>query len=127
VAALSNYFAVLAILISCLGLLGLAAFTAQRRRKEISIRKVLGASQAGIALLLSGEFTRLVLVAVAIALPVSYLLARKWLDSFAYRVDLAWWHFAGAGLLAILIAWLTVVGQAVNAARTNPVKALNQD
>jgi ABC-type lipoprotein release transport system permease subunit len=126
-AALSNYFAVLAILISCLGLLGLAAFTAQRRRKEISIRKVLGASQAGIAFLLSGEFTRLVLVAVVIALPVSYFLARKWLESFAYRIDLVWWHFAGAGLLAVLIAWLTVVGQAVNAARTNPVKALNQE
>jgi hypothetical protein len=127
VAALSNYFAVLAILISCLGLLGLAAFTAQRRRKEISIRKVLGASQAGIAFLLSGEFTRLVLVAVVIALPVSYLLARKWLESFAYRIDLVWWHFAGAGLLAVLIAWITVGVQAVNAARTNPVKALNQD
>ena len=127
VAVLFNYFTVLAILISCLGLLGLAAFTAQRRRKEISIRKVLGASQTGIAFLLSGEFTRLVLVAVVIGLPVSYLLARKWLESFAYRIDLVWWHFAVAGLLAVLIAWLTVVGQAVNAARANPVKALNQE
>jgi hypothetical protein len=88
VAVLFNYFTGMAILISCLGLLGLAAFTAQRRRKEISIRKVLGASQAGIAFLLSGEFTRLVLVAVVIAMPVSYGLARKWLESFAYRIDL---------------------------------------
>ncbi len=127
VAALSNYFAVLAILISCLGLLGLAAFTAQRRRKEISIRKVLGASQARIAFLLSGEFTRLVLVAVIIALPVSYGLARKWLAGFAYRIDLTWWYFAGAGLLALLVAWLTVGVQAINAARANPVKALNSE
>ncbi|MBD0258224.1 MAG: ABC transporter permease [Cytophagales bacterium] len=127
VAVLFNYFTGMAIVISCLGLLGLAAFTAQRRRKEISIRKVLGASQAGIALLLSGEFTRLVLVAVVIALPISYGLARKWLDSFAYRIDLAWWYFAAAGLLAVVIAWLTVVGQAANAARANPVKALNQE
>jgi ABC-type antimicrobial peptide transport system permease subunit len=127
VAVLFNYFTGMAILISCLGLLGLAAFTAQRRRKEIGIRKVLGASQAGIALLLSGEFTRLVLLAVVIAVPVSYGLARKWLDSFAYRIDLVWWHFAGAGLLAVLIAWLTVGTQAVNAARANPVKALSQE
>jgi ABC-type antimicrobial peptide transport system permease subunit len=127
IAVLFNYFTGMAILISCLGLLGLAAFTAQRRRKEIGIRKVLGASQAGIALLLSGEFTRLVLVAVVIALPVSYLLARKWLESFAYRIDLVWWHFAGAGLLAMLIAWLTVGTQAVNAARANPAKALSQE
>jgi ABC-type antimicrobial peptide transport system permease subunit len=127
VAVLFNYFTGMAIVISCLGLFGLAAFTAQRRRKEIGIRKVLGASQAGIAFLLSGEFTRLVLIAVVIALPVSYGLARKWLDSFAYRIDLAWWYFAAAGLLAVLIAWLTVVGQAVNAARINPVKTLNQE
>ncbi len=127
VAVLFNCFTVMAVLISCLGLLGLATFTAQRRRKEISIRRVLGASQAGIAFLLSGEFTRLVLLAVVIGLPLSYLAARKWLDGFAYRTDLAWWHFAAAGLLALLIAWLTVVGQAVNAARANPVKALNQE
>jgi predicted permease len=127
VATLSNYFAVLAILISCLGLLGLAAFTAQRRRKEIGIRKVLGASQVGIAFSLSGEFTRLVLLAVVIALPVSYLLARRWLESFAYRMELTWWLFAGAGLLALLIAWLTVAWQAVNAARINPVKVLGND
>jgi ABC-type antimicrobial peptide transport system permease subunit len=127
VAVLSNYFAVLAILISCLGLLGLAAFTAQRRRKEIGIRKVLGASEAGIAFSLSGEFTRLVLLAVVLALPVSYLLARKWLDSFAYRIELSWWYFAGAGGLALLVAWLTVGTQALNAARTNPVTVLNNE
>ncbi|HEX8531011.1 MAG TPA: ABC transporter permease [Cytophagales bacterium] len=127
VAVLFNYFTGMAIVISCLGLLGLAAFTAQRRRKEIGIRKVLGASQAGIALLLSSELTRLVLVAVVIALPVSYGLARKWLDSFAHRIDLAWWHFAAAGLLAVLIAWFTVGTQAIGAARANPVHALNQE
>jgi ABC-type antimicrobial peptide transport system permease subunit len=127
VAVLFNCFTVMAVLISCLGLLGLAMFTAQRRRKEISIRRVLGASQAGIAFLLSGEFTRLVLLAVVIGLPLSYLAARKWLDGFAYRIDLAWWHFAAAGLLALLIAWLTTSVQAVNAARTNPVQALNKE
>ena len=108
VSTLSKYFAGLAILISCLGLFGLAAFTAERRLKEIGIRKALGASATSIVRLLSGDFTRMVLAAIAIALPISYFAAQRWLQNFAFHIDLQWWYFAGAGLLALLIAWLTV-------------------
>lgn len=124
VGVLSRYFAGLAVIISCLGLLGLAAFTAERRMKEISIRKVLGGSAAHIVLLLSADFTKLVLVAVAVALPVGWWIARKWLDGFAYRIELQWWYFALAGVLALVTAWLTVGSQAVKASRVNPVQHL---
>jgi ABC-type antimicrobial peptide transport system permease subunit len=124
VADLSRYFAALAIIISCLGLLGLTAFTAERRQKEIGIRKVLGASELGIVYLLSSDFTRLVLVAIIIAVPLSYFLTRQWLDSFAFKIALEWWYFAGAGLLALAIAWITVSAQAIRAARINPVDCL---
>ncbi len=127
VSVLSRYFAGLAILISCLGLLGLSAFTAERRRKEISIRKVLGASEAGIVYLLSGEFTKLVLVAVLLALPVSFLLVRRWLDGFAYRIDLSLWYFLLAGGLALLVAWFTVSFQALKSARIDPVRNLKDE
>ena len=127
VSMLSKYFAGIAILISCLGLFGLAAFTAERRLKEIGIRKALGASDLSIVRLLSGDFTKMVLLAIAIALPVSYFLAARWLESFAFRIDLAWWYFAGAGLLALLIAWFTVGLQTVRAARVNPVECLRDE
>ena len=127
VSTLSKYFAGIAILISCLGLFGLAAFTAERRLKEIGIRKALGASDLSIVRLLSGDFTKMVLLAIAIALPVSYFLAARWLESFAFRIDLAWWYFAGAGLLALLIAWFTVGLQTVRAARVNPVECLRDE
>ncbi len=127
VATLSKYFAGLAILISCLGLFALAAFTAERRRKEIGIRKVLGSSEWNIIWLLSGDFTRIVLTAIVIALPISYLLTRNWLDNFAFSIDLEWWYFAIAGFIALLIAWLTVGVQAVKAARANPVKSLKDE
>ncbi len=127
VAALSNYFAALAILISCLGLFGLAAFTAERRRKEIGVRKVLGASQFHIVYLLSGDFTRLVIVAICLSLPLSYLVVTKWLQSFESRIALEWWYFAGAGLGALLIAWLTVSTQAIKAASVNPVQSLKDE
>ena len=94
VATLSKYFAGLAILISCLGLFGLAAFTAERRVKEIGIRKILGSSNRAIVYLLSGEFTKMVVVAIAIALPVSWYLASEWLEGFAFHIDLEWWFFA---------------------------------
>jgi predicted permease len=126
VSILSRYFAGLAILISCLGLFGLATFTAERRLKEIGIRKVLGSSEANIVLLLSGDFTRIVLTAIAIALPVSYFLIRQWLNSFAFRIELQWWYFATAGLLALVICWLTVGSQAIKAARVNPTKCLKE-
>jgi len=127
VAVLARYFAGLAILISALGLLGLAAFTAERRRKEIGIRKALGASELGIVWLLTSSLTWLVVVAIVLALPLSYLLLQRWLEGFAYRVAWQWWYFAAAGLGALLIAWLTVSVQAWRAARRNPVLSLRTE
>ena len=127
VAVLSKYFAGLAILISCLGLFGLAAFTAERRLKEIGIRKVLGSSELGIVYLLSGDFTKIVVVAIIIALPMSYFVARSWLATFAFRVPLQPWYFIAAGLLAMVIAWFTVGVQAIKAARVNPVASLRSE
>ncbi len=127
VAVLSQYFAGLAILISCLGLFGLAAFTAERRIKEIGIRKILGLSEIGIVYLLSNEFTKIVLTAIVIALPISYFIAAQWLGSFAFKIELQWWYFTGAGFLALIIAWLTVGSQAIKAARANPVKSLRSE
>ena len=127
VSTLSRYFAGIAILISCLGLFGLAAFTAERRLKEIGIRKALGASSVSIVRLLSSDFTRMVLVAIVIALPLSYLAAQRWLQDFAFHIELRWWYFAGAGLLALLIAWFTVGLQTVRAARVNPVECLRDE
>ena len=127
VATLSKYFAGLAILISCLGLFGLAAFTAERRLKEIGIRKVMGASEFGIIYLLSAEFTRIVLIANVIALPSAYFLSRYWLADFAFRIELEWWFFVAAGIAALTIAWLTVGSQAYKAARVNPTKCLRDE
>lgn len=127
VAALSKYFASLAILISCLGLLGLVAFTAERRTKEIGIRKVLGSSKLSIVLLLSKDFTKMVVAAIVIALPISYFIGMSWLESFAYPIDLKWWFFAGAGLLSLGIAWLAVSVQTFRSASVNPVTCLRDD
>ncbi len=127
VAVLSKYFAGLAILISCLGLFGLAAFTAERRRKEIGLRKVLGSTEAGIVYLLSADFTKIVLLAVVIALPMAFGLCSYWLDSFAYHVGLEAWYFVVAGLAALGIAWLTVGTQAFRAARVNPTECLKEE
>ena len=127
VSSLSGYFAFLAIFISCLGLFGLAAFTAERRIKEIGIRKVLGSSTFGIVRLLSIDFTKIVFVAICIALPLSYFITRNWLNNFAYKIDLEWWYFIGAGMITIVIALLTVSFQAVKAAVANPVKSLRTE
>jgi cell division protein FtsX len=127
VAVLARYFAGLAILISALGLLGLAAFTAERRRKEIGIRKALGASELGIVWLLTSSLTWLVVLAIVLALPLSYLLLQRWLEGFAYHVAWQWWYFAAAGMGALLIAWLTVSVQAWRAARRNPVLSLRME
>ncbi len=127
VSALSKYFAGIAILISCLGLFGLAAFTAEKRIKEIGVRKVLGASVFGIIQLLTSDFTKMVIAAIVIALPLSYLIANWWLESFAYRIDLEWWFFAGAGTSALLIAWITVGFQTVKTANINPVECLKDE
>ncbi len=124
VATLSKYFAGMAILISCLGLFGLAIFTAERRRKEISIRKVLGQSAAQVTIMLSSQFAKLVLVSILVALPIAYLLVNNWLSGFAYRIPLRIWYFLGAGLVALAVAILTVGSQAIQAANRNPVNAL---
>ena len=127
VATLSKYFSGLAILISCLGLFGLAAFTAERRTKEIGIRKILGASVWGIIRLLSTDFTRMVSIAILLALPVSYLVACNWLEGFAYRIELQWWYFVGAAMLTLIIAWLTVSFQTLKAANINPAECLRDE
>lgn len=117
-------FAVLAVLIACLGLVGLSSFTAERRTKEIGVRKVLGATIPNLFRLLSNEFVRLVIVANLFAWPAAYLVMTSWLDNFAYHVDLDWTTFILAGLLAMAIALLTVSYQAVRAASANPVESL---
>lgn len=127
VAKLSSYFATMAILISCLGLFGLAAFTAERRLKEIGIRKALGSSSTNIVLLLSGDFTRMVLVSVILGLPVAYYVLDIWLSDFAFRIPLSLIYFAIAGAAALAIAWLTVASQAIRASKVNPVKCLRTE
>ncbi|MCB0568119.1 MAG: ABC transporter permease [Phaeodactylibacter sp.] len=122
--ALSRWFAIVALFISCLGLLGLSAFIAEQRAKEIGIRKVLGASVTNIVAMLSVDFLRLVLLALAIALPLSWYLVDKWLEKFAYHINPAWWAFALAGGLSIVLALLTVGLQSLKAALANPVDSL---
>ncbi len=127
VSALSRYFAGLAVLISCLGLFGLATFAAEQRTKEIGIRKVLGATTAGIVGLLSKDFLKLVLIALVIASPLAYFFMEKWLQDFAYRIDIQWTAFALAGLVAVGVAFLTVSFQSVKAALADPVKSLRSE
>jgi putative ABC transport system permease protein len=127
VAKLSGYFATMAILISCLGLFGLAAFTAERRLKEIGIRKALGSSVTSVVLLLSKDFTQMVLLSIVLGLPVAYWMLSEWLTRFAFHIPLQIWYFGAAGLIAIVIAWLTVASQALKAARVNPVDCLRNE
>ncbi len=124
---LSLCFSTIAILIACLGLFGLAAFTAEQRTKEIGVRKVLGASVSGIVQLLSKDFIRLVLFALVIASPIAWWAMNHWLQDFAYHIDIQWWMFAVAGLAAVVIALLTVSFQAVKAAVANPVESLRDE
>jgi ABC-type antimicrobial peptide transport system permease subunit len=125
--SLSGIFASLAVFISCLGLFGLAAYTAERRIKEIGIRKVLGASVSGLAGLLSKDFLQLVSISCIIAFPIAWWAINDWLRSYQYRININWWVFAVAGLLAILIALITVSFQAIKAALMNPVKSLRSE
>jgi ABC-type antimicrobial peptide transport system permease subunit len=124
---LANYFAFLAIFISCLGLLGLVMFTAEQRTKEFGIRKVLGASPVSLFNLLSREFILLVLIALAIASPLAWLFMHNWLQNFAYKVNVSWWMFCMAGAIAIAIALITVSFQSIKAAMANPVKGLRSE
>ena len=122
-----SVFAGLAIFIACLGLFGLASFSAQQRTKEIGVRKVLGASVGSIVGLLSGDFLKPVGIAILIASPIAWYVMHQWLQNFAYRVAIEWWVFAGAGLLAVGIALLTVSFQSIKAALMNPVKSLRSE
>jgi ABC-type antimicrobial peptide transport system permease subunit len=124
---LSNWFSVLAIFISCLGLLGLVMFSAEQRTKEFGIRKVLGASPGVLFNLLSREFLLLVLIALAIASPVAWLVMNKWLQDYQYRIDITWSIFVIAGLLALVIALMTVSFQAIRSSIANPVKSLRTE
>jgi len=124
VASLSRFFAGLAIIISCLGLFGLAAFTAEKRKKEIGIRKVIGASVSNVLLLLSKDFLRLVIIAVVIAFPVAWWALNQWLNGFAYRVQLDGSLFFMAAVSIIAIVLLTISIQSIKAATANPVNAL---
>jgi putative ABC transport system permease protein len=127
VSKLSNIFAFLAIFISCLGLFGLAAFSAEQRRKEIGVRKVLGASAANIVRLLTTNFLQPVVLAMLIAFPVSWAVMSWWLRDYAYKIDITWWIFGLAGLVVIVIALLTVSFQSIRAAITNPAVVLKNE
>jgi predicted permease len=124
---LFNIFSVLSIVISCLGLFGLATFAAQQRIKEIGVRKVLGASEAVIVSMLSKDFIKLVLLSCIVAFPVAWWASDKWLQSFAYRINISWWLFVIAGALALLIALITVSFQSIKAALANPVDSLRTE
>lgn len=125
--AVLGAFTFLSVLVACLGLFGLAAFTIRQRFREIGIRRVLGASVSNITSLLSKDFLKLVLISICIAVPAAWYAISKWLQDFAYRVDIGWWIFLCAALLAVLIAMATVSFQAVKAALTNPVKSIRTE
>ena len=127
VSRLASWFACIAIFISCLGLFGLASFTAEQRTKEIGVRKVLGASVSNIVSLLAANFLKPVVIAIVIAIPVAQYWMHGWLQGFAYKIGMDWWMFALAGMIAIVIAMITVSFQAIKAAMANPVKSLRTE
>ena len=120
-------FTLLSLFIACLGLFGLAAFNAEKRTKEIGVRKVLGASVGQISYRLTMDFLKLVGIAIFISLPVGWYAMNKWLEDFSYRIEVSWWILALAGLLAIAIAIITVSYQSIKAAIVNPVKSLRTE
>jgi putative ABC transport system permease protein len=122
-----SIFAILAIVISCIGILGLAIFSSERRTKEIGIRKINGAKISDILIKLNREFIFLVVIAYVIAVPIAWYAMHKWLQNFAYRTELSWWIFVLAGILALTIALLTVSWQSWRAATRNPVEALRYE
>lgn len=127
IGSISGIFAALAIFISCLGLFGMASFTAEQRTKEIGVRKVLGASVFKIWQLLSKEFILLIAISLSIALPLAYYFMQKWLQNYEYRTDMAWWIFAGTGLASLFITLITISYQSIKAAMANPVKSLRTE
>ncbi|MEM8567313.1 MAG: ABC transporter permease [Bacteroidota bacterium] len=122
-----TFFTAIAILVACLGLYGLASFTAELRVKEIGIRKVLGASVNQLIVLISAEFSKLVLLAILVSIPLAYLGLTVWLDAFPYKTVLSWWIFGMSGAMALVIAWLTISSQSIKAALINPVDSIAQD
>ncbi len=124
---LSGFFAILAILISCLGLFGLASFIAEQRTKEIGIRKILGASILNLWSMLSKDFVLLVITAFVIAVPIAFYFMHSWLQNYQYRTSLSWWIFVGAGAGAMVITLLTVSFQSIKAALANPVGSLRSE
>ncbi|MEM6348451.1 MAG: FtsX-like permease family protein [Bacteroidota bacterium] len=124
---LANYFAIISIFIACLGLFGLSAFLAEQKVKEISIRKVLGASMGDLVTLLSKDFLLLVGIGLLIGIPVSWYLLDGWLTNFAYAIKLKWWMFALPMLMAILIAGITIAAQATRAVLNNPIDTLRSE
>lgn len=127
IGSLATIFGGLAIFISCLGLFGLASFVAEQRKKEIGVRKVLGASVQGITILLSKDFLLLVGISCLMAFPAAWWIMNDWLQSYDYRTTLSWWIFAAAGMGALLITLLTVSYQAIKAAVANPVDSLRSE
>jgi putative ABC transport system permease protein len=121
------YFTVLAIFIAALGLFGLSSFTAEHRTKEIGIRKVLGSSVSQILILISKEFSKLVLIAIILAIPISWFGMDKWLQNFAFQTNISWWIFIVSGFAAIIITYLTITFQALKASKANPVEALKYE
>ena len=124
---MSKYFAGLAIVISCLGLFGLAAFTAQKLRKEISVRKVVGASVVDITAMLSKDFLQLIFISLVIALPVSWWVMSNWLQNFAYRINITPYVFVIAGISVVLVTLFTISFQSIKAAMSNPVNSLRSE
>jgi putative ABC transport system permease protein len=124
--SLLSLFAAVAILLSCLGLFAMVAFSIQRRTREIAIRKIMGARSRDVARLLLWQFSRPVLLANLIAWPAAYLILSRWLNGFAYRIDMPLWTYFAAAAAALLIAWLAVGAHTIKVARQNPVKALRE-
>jgi putative ABC transport system permease protein len=120
-------FSILAILLACLGLFGIATYTITQRAKEIGIRKVLGASVSNIVLMLSKNFLLLVLIGLIIAAPLSWYLMNNWLQDFTYRIDIKWWMFALPGILAISVAFVTISLQSLRVALANPVESIRTE
>ena len=122
-----SLFAVFAIIISCLGLFGLSSYICEQRTKEIGIRKVLGAAVGTLVIFLNKDFTKLILISIALAIPVSYILMSNWLTNFAYRVEISPALFVAAAMLALIISWATVSGQSIKTALMNPVESLRNE
>ena len=122
-----QFFSGLAIAIACLGLLGLSAYTVESRSKEIGVRKVLGANIAAIAAMISSRFVRLVVLSFAIAVPLTWYGMDKWLNNFAYKINLDWWIFAASGLAVLILATVVTCFHSIKAAKTNPVESLRSE